>query len=169
MAAFFATTTIEEVGKAVILGNRVLSGELDEKGFRNHRKKYACAVFETLSVNARVSRVYGGPEDKFATWFRDGELFDIRNSALYIEFGPDGVIVVPEQAVDKRDAYLLVCFGGDVFGRDPRRLRRHGAGGMETPYRRDRCLRKGERVTLGRERFVVRPLFFRLRTPGAYA
>ena len=61
MAAFFATTTIEEVGKAVILGNRVLSGELDEKGFRNHRKEYACAVFETLSVNARVSRVYGDP------------------------------------------------------------------------------------------------------------
>jgi AbiV family abortive infection protein len=115
LAAFFATTTIEEVGKAVILGNRVLSGELDEKGFRNHRKKYACAVFETLSVNARVSRVYGGPEDKFATWFRDGELFDIRNSALYIDFGPDGAIVVPEQAVDKRDAYLLVCFGGDVL------------------------------------------------------
>jgi hypothetical protein len=56
-------------------------------------------VFETLSVNARVSRVYGDHEDKFATWFRD--------SALYIELGPNDAIVVPEQAVDKRGAYFL--------------------------------------------------------------
>lgn len=114
LAAFFSTTLIEEVGKVIILGNRTLSGELDKKGFRDHRKKYAYAVFTTLFVNARVSRVYGDQEDRFAGWFRDGELFGIRNSSLYMELGPDGV-VVPEQAVDKRDAYLLVCFGGEVL------------------------------------------------------
>jgi AbiV family abortive infection protein len=39
LAAFFATTLIEEVGKVVILGNQNLSGDLDKKGFRDHRKK----------------------------------------------------------------------------------------------------------------------------------
>ena len=114
LSTFFATTLIEEVGKVVILGNRALSGELDRKGFRDHRKKYAYAVFTTLYVNARVSRVYGDQEDRFARWFRDGELFGMRNSALYMELGPDSVIV-PAQAIDKRDAYLLVCFGGEVL------------------------------------------------------
>ena len=65
-----------------------------------------------LFVNARVSQVYGDHEGRFAKWFRDGELFGIRNSALYMELGPDSVIV-PEQAVDKRDACLPVCFGGE--------------------------------------------------------
>ncbi len=114
LAAFFATTLIEEVGKVVILGNRRLSGELDKKGFRDHRKKYAYAVFSTLLVSARVSRVYGDQEDRFAQWFRDGELFGMRNSSLYMELMPEGVIV-PEQAIDKRDAYLLVCFGGEIL------------------------------------------------------
>ncbi len=51
--------------------------------------------------------MYGDHEDKFATWFRD--------SALYIELGPNDAIVVPEQAVDKRGAYFLACFGGEVL------------------------------------------------------
>jgi len=114
LATFFATTLIEEVGKVAILGNRALSGELDKKGFRDHRKKYAYAVFTTLFVNARVSHVYGDQEGRFARWFRDGELFGIRNSALYMELEQNSVIV-PAQAVDKRDAYLLVCFGGEVL------------------------------------------------------
>jgi AbiV family abortive infection protein len=71
-------------------------------------------VFTTLFVNARASREYGDQEEQFAKWFRDGELFGIRNSALYMELGPDGVIV-PEQAVNKRDARLHVCFGGEVL------------------------------------------------------
>lgn len=114
LATVVATTLIEEVGKVVILENQTLSGELDKKGFRDHRKKYAYAVFTTLFVNARVARVYGNQEERFAKWFRDGDLFGIRNSALYMELGPDGVIV-PEQAIDKRDAYLLVCFGGEIL------------------------------------------------------
>lgn len=114
LATFFATTLIEEVGKVVILGNKTISGELDKKGFRDHRKKYVYAVFTTLFVNARVSRVYGDQEERFAKWFRNGELFGLRNSALYMESAPDEIIV-PEQAISKRDAYLLVCFGGEVL------------------------------------------------------
>ncbi len=45
--------------------------------FRDHRKVTPTPCVETLSVNTRVSHVYGDYEDKFATWFRD--------SALYIE------------------------------------------------------------------------------------
>ncbi len=67
-----------------------------------------------LFMNARVSRVYGDQEHRFAKWFQDGELFQIRNSALYMELASDSGIV-PEQAIRKEDAYLLVCFGGEVL------------------------------------------------------
>src|SRR4051812_203330 len=81
LAAFFAITLIEEVGKVIILGNQTLSGELDKKGFRNHRTKYTYAVFSTLFVNSRVTRIYGKYEKRFAKWFREDELFTIRNSS----------------------------------------------------------------------------------------
>jgi AbiV family abortive infection protein len=45
LAAFFAITLIEEVGKVVILGNASLGAELDEKGFYNHPAKYGIAPY----------------------------------------------------------------------------------------------------------------------------
>jgi len=114
LATFFAITLIEEVGKIVILGNHSLSGELDKKGFRDHRKKYSYAVLHILLVNSRVSRIYGDDEKRFAKWFRDGELFTIRNNALYMEYSQTGVLL-PEQVIPKEDAFLLVCISGEVF------------------------------------------------------
>ena len=114
LAAFFAITLIEEVGKVIILGNKVLGAELDKKGFYNHRKKYSYAVYTTLFVNSRVSRIYKTEESRFAKWFREDELFGIRNRALYLE-PTDTEVGVHDQAVSKEDAFLLVCIAGEVY------------------------------------------------------
>lgn len=114
LAAFFAITLIEEVGKVVVLGNAKLSGELDRKAFRSHTAKYAHAVYSTLFVNSRVTHIYGDLESRFAAWFREGTLFEIRNSALYLEQVDDD-LVVPSEAISKVDACLLVCIAGEVL------------------------------------------------------
>src|ERR1700690_3243535 len=80
LASFLSITLMEEIGKLIILGNYKLSNELDKKGFYNHQAKYLYAIYQTLLVNSRVSRVYGNLEKQFADWFIDKELFDIRNS-----------------------------------------------------------------------------------------
>ncbi len=114
LAAFFAITLIEEVGKVIIMGNRELSGSLDKQGFFSHEKKYAYAVGMTLVVNARVTRLYGTQEKVFAGWFREGDLFRIRNSALYLDLERD-TPVAPRKAVRPTDALLLVCIAGEVY------------------------------------------------------
>lgn len=112
-AAFLAVTLIEEVGKVVLLGNATLTGELNEKHLRSHHEKYIHAVGATLFVNSRVTRIYGDEEKRFAKWFREGELFRIRNSALYLE-GTE-VLVTPDEAILPKDAFLLVCIAGEVL------------------------------------------------------
>ena len=114
LSAFFAITLIEEVGKIIILGNEELGAELDKKGFYSHCKKYAYAVYTTLLVNSRVSRNYGVEESRFAKWFREEELFSIRNRALYLELTNSG-IGIPSQSVPRDDAFLLVCIAGEVY------------------------------------------------------
>jgi len=114
LASFFAITLIEEVGKVIILGNRQISGKLDKKSFYNHQRKYAYAVGLTLLVNSRVTRIYGEEEAKFARWFREGELFRIRNKCLYLEI--EGAAVrVPSESIAGNDAFLLVCIAGEVY------------------------------------------------------
>lgn len=113
-STFFAITLIEEVGKARLLLDAALTGQLDGRAFRTHSAKYAFAVFSTLYVNARVSRIYGSEESRFAKWFRDGELFAIRNQALYAEW-KDGDVVLPHQAIVRDDAFLLTCISGEVL------------------------------------------------------
>jgi len=115
LASFFAITLIEEVGKVIILGNKDISSELDQKGFYDHRRKYTYAVAMTLRVNSRVSRVYGEDESRFAKWFREGELLKLRNSSLYLEYEEDSV-QVPSECVSRNDSFLLVCMSGEVYG-----------------------------------------------------
>lgn len=88
--------------------------DLDKKGWTDHHAKYRYAVGSTLLVNSRVSRIYGSDKSRFAAWFRQNELFRIRNRALYLEL-VDDQLIAPEQSVDKRDAFLLVCIGGEVL------------------------------------------------------
>jgi AbiV family abortive infection protein len=115
LAAFFSITLMEEVGKVAIIGGYQLTGAFDTGSFYNHRKKYIDAVYRTLLVNARVTRIYGHLEKKFAGWFREGKLFHIRNNSLYLDFEHNDLIV-PEDAISKEDAFLLVCFAGEVYG-----------------------------------------------------
>jgi AbiV family abortive infection protein len=114
LAAFFAITLIEEVGKVAILEGASLGGEIDRKSFYNHAEKYIYAVGATLQVNSRVTRIYGKEEGRFAAWFREGELLRIRNRALYMEL-QGSYVVVPENAIQKSDALLLVCIAGEVY------------------------------------------------------
>ena len=114
LASFFAITLIEEVGKVIILGNKDLSGRLDRKSFYRHEKKYMYAVGVTLDVNSRVTRVYGENESKFARWFREGELFKIRNSSIYIEI-ENGGVRVPAESISSAVSFLLVCISGEVY------------------------------------------------------
>lgn len=114
-AAFFAITLIEEIGKAVMLAKEKLQEPVVKGAFFNHEEKYAYAVAYNLMNNSRVGRVYKKQEAQFAKWFRDGELFKIRNSALYLEKTPSGTIA-PKQAVKREDACLIVCFAGEIYG-----------------------------------------------------
>jgi len=115
MAVFSAVTLIEEVGKVPMLALRDVEGGLDSKAFRHHGKKYESAVGNTLYINSRVSRIYGEREERFARWYRDGELMRIRNAALYMDVDADNVIVTPEQVTSRETAFILVCFAGEVL------------------------------------------------------
>jgi AbiV family abortive infection protein len=113
-AAFLAITLIEEVGKVVILADAVSGDAEARKEFRNHQSKYVNAVGATLAVNSRVTRIYKLDEAHFADWFREERLFQIRNSALYLELrGTD--LIAPEEAINRADALLLVCIAGEVY------------------------------------------------------
>jgi len=114
LAAFFAITLIEEVGKVILLGLGDIAGLLHKKAFFSHGEKYRYAVHNTLVVNARVARIYGDQEGVFARWFREGELLQIRNRALYLELQGD-MPVVPCELVPQGDAFLLVCIAGEVY------------------------------------------------------
>jgi AbiV family abortive infection protein len=114
LAAFCAIMLIEEVGKVPMLAFRGAKGGLDYEVFRRHDRKYKSAVGTTLFVNSRVSRIYGEREKQFARWFREGDLMQIRNDALYMDINGDR-IVTPEQVVSRDTAFLLVCFAGEVL------------------------------------------------------
>jgi len=113
-AAFLAITLIEEVGKVVILTGAVGGDAEARKEFRNHQSKYVNAVGATLAVNMRVTRIYKQDEARFAEWFREEKLFQIRNSALYLELRGAN-LVAPEEAINRADALLLVCIAGEVY------------------------------------------------------
>lgn len=108
LAAFFAVTLIEEVGKLPMLALE------NARGFKKHQKKYESAVEATLFVNSRVTRVYGPCESEFAEWYRTGALFRIRNQGLYAEF-EDGQVRLPDESVSSRNALLIVCIAGEVL------------------------------------------------------
>lgn len=108
LAAFFAVTMIEEVGKLPMLAFQ------DTGDFYNHAKKYDSAVGVTLYVNSRVSHIYGACESEFAKWYRTGELFKIRNQGLYAEI-VEARVCLPDESVSPRKAFLIVCMAGEVF------------------------------------------------------
>ena len=111
--AVLAITLLEEVGKLVIAGNNEKPvGKVDKKAFFNHRSKYRYAVGATLFVNSRVTRVYGHMEAKFASWFREDELFSMRNRCLYLG-ERQGTLSAPKDSVSKDDVSLLVCIAGE--------------------------------------------------------
>jgi len=114
LAAFLAITLIEEIGKIPLLEEALGGNAEAKKEFRSHRDKYVNAVGATLAVNMRVSRVYGRDESRFAQWFRDGKLFQMRNSALYLELR-GAHLVAPEEVIKRADALLLVCIAGEVY------------------------------------------------------
>jgi len=114
IAAFFAITLIEEVGKIIILGNRDLGGKLDRKSFYDHKRKYAYAVGMTLKVNSRVARLYEGHQGTFVNWFDEGRLFDVRNAALYLAVDENS-IQVPNESLSPSKAFLLVCVAGEIY------------------------------------------------------
>ena len=115
LAAFFAITLIEEVGKVIILGNKNLTGKLEKKALHNHRRKYIYAVYYTIMRNSRITRIYKEKEKKFAKWFKKDKLMDIRNQALYLELTGSSYSV-PHMRISREDAFLLVCIAGEVYG-----------------------------------------------------
>lgn len=55
-----------------------LGAKLDMKNFSDHSTKYTYATYEILVGNARVARVYGKNQSRFATWFRENKSFRIQ-------------------------------------------------------------------------------------------
>lgn len=113
LSAFLCITLIEEAGKVIILGKRELGIRTGERGFYDHRRKYADALAQTLAVSSRTRRIYGEHEERFANWLREDELFTLRNRALYME-KVDDQIVTPHESISRDDAFLLVCFAGEI-------------------------------------------------------
>lgn len=111
LASFFAITLIEEVGKLSIIRIESLGGTFENKEFYNHHQKYRIAAYDNLSNNSRVTRIYGEDESKFANLVNKDKLFIIRNNSLYLEQN----LIVPEKAVSKDIAFLLVCFAGEIY------------------------------------------------------
>lgn len=114
LATFFAITLMEELGKLVILNQENISGVFDKKSFFDHEKKYRIAVYNTIFVNSRVSRIYGQHEEAFANLFKTGGLLPVRNRSLYLS-KKDGSIVTPAEDIDEKEAFILVCFAGEMY------------------------------------------------------
>ena len=114
LAAFCAITLIEEVGKIPMLTLGDSQRESAPNGFRRHETKHASAVQTTLTVNARVSRIYGENAKRFADWHHNGDLPRIRNAALYMELD-GGAIVTPTEKLSRETSFLLVCFAGEML------------------------------------------------------
>lgn len=122
LALFCAMTLIEEVGKVILLGLSELAksqgGQADEgklkKALFSHSQKHLTAIMDTLYVNSRVSRIYGDDERKFAEWFREGKLLQLRNDALYLSVSGKQ-LAAPHQAIAKTDAFLAVCIAGEIY------------------------------------------------------
>lgn len=114
IAAFFAITLMEEVGKIPMLAGEKFGGKFDGKSFHNHNQKYAYAVAYTLLINSRFTEVYGELEERFAKWFREGDLFRIRNNALYLN-RTGSRTYVPKEVITAEEACLLVCVAGEIY------------------------------------------------------
>jgi AbiV family abortive infection protein len=109
-ASFFAITLIEEIGKAII----IYRNNFNKKDFYNHNKKYRIGVALTLIVNSRVARTYKYLEKRFAKWYRDNEIFRIRNDSLYVDYENEKVYL-PEEKINKEEAFTLVVMAGEIF------------------------------------------------------
>jgi AbiV family abortive infection protein len=114
LATFFAITLMEELGKLAILNQENISGVFDKKSFFDHEKKYRIAVYNTLFVNSRVSRIYGQHEEAFANLFKTAGLLLVRNRSLYLSKKDDN-IVTPAEDIDEKEAFILVCFAGEMY------------------------------------------------------
>lgn len=119
LATFFGATTVEEVGKIMMLRLRDSREERAPKGWFKHEEKYLVGVITNALVNSRLTRVYGDCEDRFASWIkeRDGKmlrLFAMRNRGLYAEW-VDGAPKLPNTLLRKDDACLLVCMAGELL------------------------------------------------------
>ena len=111
LASFFAITLMEEVGKLTMMRFDPSKKQLKKAGFYLHNKKYIFAVSDNLSVNSRVERIYDKDLQKFIEWVKKDKIFKIRNNSLYLESN----LVVPEKAIPKDVAFLLVCFAGEIY------------------------------------------------------
>lgn len=111
LASFFAITLIEEVGKLSIIRIENMGGQVKNKIFYNHEKKYFLAVMDNLFENSRVTRIYGKNENKFAEWYKNRNLFKMRNNSVYLERD----LSVPETKVSEYESCLLVCIAGEIY------------------------------------------------------
>lgn len=128
-AFFCGATLIEEIGKIGSIGfflnyaERIgfvekgidLTSKSAQQQFRNHRSKQILAVGLTLSVNSRVSRIYGKAESRFARWYREEKFFQKRNESLYVEVRGSEELQVPDDAISRDDSFLMVCMAGECL------------------------------------------------------
>lgn len=113
LSLFFAITLIEELGK-VFLFNRFETKEGWRRIFYRHDHKYDLAINYTTYINSRLSRIYGQEEKRFFKWWKSGELFNMRNEALYTSLS-DSTLRTPEQMISKNNSFLVVCMAGEML------------------------------------------------------
>ena len=116
LATFFSITLIEEVGKIIYINRHKLAGikKIYKKPIYNHNEKYIEAILFSLPVNSRVARIYKEQEHKFAKWLIKKTIFKIRNKSLYLDL-VESKFQTPGQVISKEDAFLFVCFAGEIF------------------------------------------------------
>jgi AbiV family abortive infection protein len=114
LALFFSCTLFEEVAKVFLLATRD-NNDRKLKHFYNHNKKLNFTALTTIFINSRVNRIYGNKnKHKFEMLCKTGELFELRNSCLYISIQNDKILL-PHEEITKEKAALIVCMAGEAY------------------------------------------------------
>lgn len=115
LAAFFATTTIEETAKVLMLEGRSLK-DRDGKKFlkeaHSHQSKYLSAMINLIDQNPQYESFPPDWKREVDSWWDTNKLMKIRNNSLYLRYYGKNQVVEPKRAIDIQLAALLVYVAG---------------------------------------------------------
>lgn len=116
-AAFIAISTIEEVAKTHI-GMYITRDDNVKRGndpLLNHKSKHAFGTVPSIKMGPRLNDAISDEMiDKIVKDAEMGDLGKLRESALYSDIGPDGIII-PSEIIDKKLSRALLLFAIECY------------------------------------------------------